>query len=480
MSSVAGGAADGAGGAPVGAGGASAVATASSPATRNGRLTEVESLLVRMRAARTAAHGGDGVHLFPTTVVTARSWAAEISHEPGAFSAGLTWVDYRVRIGTDEGDRDDWRLEVEGRFCVVVSDDASADVPAAEWSVRSRDGRDLPLATVSGAEQLPRSAFVPRLGATRRARAMRRLAEDGAVARAELARSQRPLARKVVDRLRGELGNERGAVDVDELEHVALLRIVEVAEHWFAGPADDRPATAGWSKVAHREATAAVRREIVAATGVSAEFRQLLEWMRQRPDDRARPTEHVAYAMAHAAGASRLVQARQARDRTAAEVLLDAMLRDGRAVYVAAGTAPGERHAHRVAGTFVVSPRSSLAEIDRAQRHAGGGAVALDAPATDGAASTIGERFLADDRDHFGDVDNRLFLDAAMTAHAVSPLEAHVWCAHSGVLGGGAAELAEIADELGLVGGRAEARSALRRAWRKLDTVGAELVSSAA
>ena len=455
-------------------------ASPASTATKNVRLAEVEALLARMRAARTASCAGEGVHLFPNAVVTARSWAAVMSHEPGVFPAGLTWVDYRVRIGSDEGDREDWRLEVEGRFCVVVSDDASADVPAAEWSVHSRDGRDLPLAAVAGADQLPCSAFVPRLSATRRARAMRRLAEDGAVARAELARSQRPLARRVVDRLRGELGNERGAVDVDDLEHVAILRIVEVADLWFAGPATARPTTAGWSKVAHREATAAARREIANATGVSAEFRQLLRWMRQHPDDRARPTEHVAYAMARAAGVSRLVQARQARDRAAAETLLDEMLRDGRAVYVNASAAPDDRRAHRVAGTFVVSPRSSLAEIDRAQRHAGGGAVALDAPTSDGAGPSIGERLLTDDRDHFGDVDNRLFLDAAMTAHDVSPLEAHVWCAHSGVLGGGATELAEIADELGLAGGRAEARSALRRAWRKLGTVGAELVASAA
>ena len=106
--------------------------------------------------------------------------------------------------------------------------------------------------------------------------------------------------------------------------------------------------------------------------------------------------------------------------------------------------------------------------------------MALDAPSSDGASTTIGDRVLVDERDHYGEIDNRQFLATTMAERGMSRTEATVWCARTGVLGGGPAELAEIAATLGLGGGRAEARSALRRAWRKLDDVAAVLAASAA
>jgi hypothetical protein len=255
---------------------------------------------------------------------------------------------------------------------------------------------------------------------------------------------------------------------------------VEVAERWFAGRASDRPATAGWSKVAVRESTSAVRREIAASTGVSTEFRQLLLWMRDHQADRDRPAADVARSIAHAAGVSRLVQARRAPDRRRAAVLLDEMLADGRAVHAGQEMSADERRARSEAGCFMLTARSSVAEIARAQRHGGGAAVAIDAPSAEGASTTVGDRLLIDDRDHFGEVDNRRFLASAMAERSVSRLEATVWCARTGVLGGGSSELGEIAEALGLPGGRAEARSALRRAWRKLDDVAELLATSAA
>jgi hypothetical protein len=167
------------------------------------------------------------------------------------------------------------------------------------------------------------------------------------------------------------------------------------------------------------------------------------------------------------------VQEHRAVDRATGETLLAAMLADGRAVYLPAGASASLRTAHRAAGAFVVSPRSSVAEIARAQRHDDAPPIALDAPVGAGSDGTVADLVAASTDHGFASVDVELFLERVFADAGVTAVEAGVWAARSGVRGP-AAELPEIAVDLGL-DGRAEARAALRRAWRKLSSVGEEL-----
>lgn len=447
------------------------------------RLVELEDTFARMRTAaalRTQpALPAAGLHRFPTVVVTRRSWAAEIGREPGLFPVGATWVDYRVRVGHDDGRRDPWVAEAEGRFCVVVTDDANTEVPGAEWRLRSVDGSEIAPTDLPWFDQLPRSVLVPRLSGPRLSRAVSRALYDGEAARSDLLYSQRGLVHKVVGQYRRQLTNDTVAIDTEDLEQVALQRVLELAVRRYAGPASKRPSTAAWSKVAMREVGNAIKAEIAAITGISVEFRQLLGWMRATPDDRLRHPAAVARDMAFAAGVTRLVQAHRAADRETGAALLTAMLDDGRAVYLPPGCDPELKTMARDAGLFVVAPRSSLAEIERAQRHCDLPDLALDAPAGAESDATMAD-ILVVDRDHrFDEVEVGLFLEQTFADHGLSELEADVWCARTGVRGGGADELPEIAADFGL-DGRAEARAALRRAWRKLSSVGEELRRAAA
>ena len=446
------------------------------------RLLELESIFARMRTAAAlrsagARPGEAGLHRFPTVVVTRRSWAAELSREPGLFPVGRTWVAVQVRVGADDGARHAWSVEAEGRFCVVVGDDGTAEVPPAEWTFRSVDGQEVDAADVPWADQLPRSVLVPRLSGPRLNRAISRLLYDGESARSDLVGSQRGLVHKVVAQYRRHLAAEACAVDVEDLEQVGLQRVLELAERRYIGTAADRPTTAAWSKVAMREVGNAVKAEIAAMTGVSVEFRQLLTWFRMHPEDRRRAPAAVAAEMAFAAGVTRLVQAHRAVDRPTGAALLTAMLADGRAVYVAPGD-DDARSAARASGTFVITPRSSLGEIERAQRHSDLPALALDAPAGATSDATMADLVLVDTDHGFARVDVELFLERLFVDTGMTGLEADVWTARSGVHGA-ADELPEIAADLAL-DGRAEARAALRRAWRKLSSMGDELRRAAA
>ncbi len=447
------------------------------------RLVELEDIFARMRTAAALrnrlAYPAAGLHRFPTVVITRRAWAAEVSHEPGLFPVGATWVTYKVRVGYDDGSRDTWVAEADGRFCVVVADDAGADVPPAEWQLHTAEGHVLTPDELAWFDQLPRSVLVPRLSGPRLTRSASRALYDGEAARGELMYSQRGLVHKVVGQYRRQLVNDAVAIDVEDLEQVALQRILELASRRYAGPASRRPSTAAWSKVAMREVGNAIKAEIAAITGISVEFRQLLSWFRGTPGDRLRHPAAVARDMAFAAGVTRLVQAHRATDRESGTELLQAMLDDGRAVYLPAGGDPELKTMARDAGLFVVAPRSSLAEIERAQRHCDLPDLALDAPAGNESDATMADILVAD-RDHrFDAVEVELFLEQTFAAHGLSELEADVWCARTGVHGGGADELPEIAVDFGL-DGRAEARAALRRAWRKLSSVGEELRRAAA
>lgn len=441
------------------------------------RLVELEQVFSRMRTAaavRAVARPGQaGIHRFPTAVVTRRAWAAEVSHEPGLFPVGTTWVDYTVRVGADDGTRDGWTVEAIGRFCVVVGDDGTVDVPAACWTFRDADGAELHPADIAWRHQLPRSVLVPRLSGPRLNRTIDRLLYDGESARSDLIATQRGLVHKVVGQYRRHLEAEACALDVEDLEQVGLQRVLELAERRYAGTADLRPRTAAWSKVAMREVGNAVKAEIAAVTGISVEFRQLLGWFRSHPNDRSRPTAEVAADMAFAAGVTRLMQAHRAPDRIVGAALLEAMLADGRAVYVAPGDDPARRTTARDEGRFVVAPRSSLAEIERAQRHSDLPPLTLDGPAGSESEATMADLVLVDAEQGFARVDVDVFLERLFADAGLSALEADVWSLRTGVHGA-PDELPEIATDLGL-DGRAEARAALRRAWRKLSSVGDEL-----
>lgn len=443
----------------------------------NDRLVELEHIFSRMRMAaslRAAAPStAAGLVRFPTAVITRRAWAAEVTHEPGVFPVGHTWVGYTVRVGTDDGARNAWTVEADGRFCIVVGDDGTVHVPRAEWRFRDPDGGEVAPADVPWRNQLPCSVLAPRLFGPRLTRSIGRLLYDGEAARSDLIASQRGLVHKVVGQYRRHLEAEACALDVEDLEQVGLQRVLELAERRYAGVAADRPATAAWSKVAMREVGNAVKAEIAAVTGISVEFRQLLTWFRTHPHDRSRPTVDVAADMAFAAGVTRLVQAHRAPDRASAAALLEAMLADGRAVYFGPFHDACGRAEARAAGIFVVAPRSSLSEIERAQRHSDQPPMTLDGPAGPDSDTTMADLVLADRDQGFAAVDVDLFLERLFADAGLTALEADVWSARTGVRGA-ADELPEIAADLGL-DGRAEARAALRRAWRKLSSVGDEL-----
>ena len=205
-------------------------------------------------------------------------------------------------------------------------------------------------------------------------------------------------------------------------------------------------------------------------TGISVEFRQLLAWFHSHPEDRAAAPEHVAYRMSHAAGVTRLLAQRSSFDRAAGSALLDEMLADGRAAYVTPGRdATAQRRALRRADVFVISPRSSLAEIQRAQDFAGPARLAIQI-SDDAGNSVTDETILARSETGFEETEHRDCLKRTIEESGLSQIEALVWLHRSGALDptGHGTELPEIADDLGL-DGRSEARAALRRARRKLD-----------
>jgi hypothetical protein len=228
-----------------------------------------------------------------------------------------------------------------------------------------------------------------------------------------------------------------------------------------------------WSKVVQRAVGNAVRTEIARATGISVEFRQLLAWLHANPADRDAECEEVAYRMAHATGVTRLMAQRNLSDRTLGATLLDEMLAEGRAVYIAHGKgAASERRRARQAGVFTISPRSSLAEIERAQRFAGAPRLGIDMLDPEDSSQTVNESLLAHADQGYAEADTRDVIRRTIESTGMSGIEALVWLQRSGALdpGGHGAELPEIAEDLGL-SGRSEARAALRRARRKLEAI---------
>lgn len=398
---------------------------------------------------------------FPTTVVIAGSvHDLDATATPGFFADGHHMVVVKGRIGT---------LDLSGRFELSVGE--SFGVAPALWSaIDTTTGlhTNVPPAVL---EALPRSAQVPSAGAGV-VGAVRRTHLAAERARAELIETNRGLVRSVVNRFRGVLRAESASIDLGDLMAVGEHHLLEVADRWFTDPTVRPVRDVAWSKLVQRAIGNALRTEIARATGISVEFRQLLAWFHSHPDDRSLPAAVVAQRMAFATGVTRVMSRLGLHDRTSGVAALEEMLVNGEAAYVEPGREAAATSRHlRSRGIFVLSPRSSLAEIERAQHFNTSGAVNLDGDDDSHDRGThLSVHDAGFDRADEADMIRRLIEGSGMTS-----LEATVWLQRTGALdpGGHATELPDIAADLGLQG-RAEARAALRRARRKLDAWTAE------
>ena len=312
---------------------------------------------------------------------------------------------------------------------------------------------------------------MPALAGASLRRAVRRVHSNAALAGAQLLAEHRGLVRSVVNRYRSVVAGEDASIDLNDLMLVGDHQLLDVAERYFCDPNRQPPRDVAWSKIVQRAVGNAVRAEIARVTGISVEFRQLLAWFHSHPPTARRPSEEVAYRMAHAAGVTRLLAQRASFDRAAGAALLDEMLADGRAAYVAHGREAGRPSGAPCAGPACssMSPRSSLAEIQRAQEFAGPAQLAIQI-SDDNGATVTDETILARAELGFEETESRDCLRRTIEESGLSQIEALVWLHRSGALdpSGHGTELPEIADDLGL-DGRSEARAALRRARRKLD-----------
>lgn len=396
-----------------------------------------------------------GVVAIPSSVVAdGRVVDLEMSSPGGLYAPGH----HRVAVAGGHG-----AWAVHGTVHVVVGTAATA--ASAEWVTSG------PVPT-EVLEQLPRSVIVPALeGASLRV-AVRRIHLAAEQARRGLLDDNRGLVRTVVNRYRAVLRAESSSLELADLLVVGEHQLLDVVDRMFTAPDAPRPRDVAWSKLVQRAIGGAVRAEVARATGISVEFRQLLAWFHANPQDRHAPAIDVARRMAFAAGVTRLMAARAISSRGAAAAELDEMLERGAARYVPPVHGAGEqRRRLRSAGVFVISPRSSLAEIERAQSFTGTAALTLDD------AATVGRDLRIAHIDHgYGEADTTDFLRRTIEQTGMSPIEALVWLHRSGALdpSGHGSELPDIAETLGL-SGRAEARAALRRARRKLDSLVGEL-----
>jgi hypothetical protein len=342
--------------------------------------------------------------------------------------------------------------------------------PGSSGSVGSESlhGDDLGLL-----DELPASISTPSLTVGALRRQLRRAQADARSSVESVLLTHRGLVVAVVNRYRALIGSEATSVDIDDLMLVGEHQLLDVVDRLYASLERRPPRGVAWSKVVQRAVGNAVRTEIARATGISVEFRQLLAWFHANPSDREAPCEEVAYRMAHATGVTRLMAQRNLSDRALGSTLLDEMLDDGRARYIPPGkSATTERRVAREMGIFTISPRSSLAEIERAQQFAGAPRLGIDIVDPENSSQSVNEAILAQSDQGFAEAESRDVIRRTIESTGMSGLEALVWLQRSGALdpGGHGAELPEIAEDLGL-SGRSEARAALRRARRKLETV---------
>lgn len=425
-----------------------------SPVARREQLLAAVRLSRRLSVEPPATPGA--VVAFPTVVVI-----EGVPHDlqttavPGWFEEGHHVVTVH---GVVDG------LEITGRFDVCV--DTPLAGSAATWRAQElATGAWVDLSEEIRA-QLPRSMDVAAQGLVGAIRRVHLAAERS---RAELLASNRGLLVSVVKRFRGVARQEAGVIEERDLMLVAEQQFLEVVDRWFTDPTTPPMRAVAFSKLVQRGVGNALRSEIARATGISVEFRDLLSWFHQHPEDRRIPADEVAYRMAFDAGVTRVMAARGLRNRAAGADVLREMLEQGEACYVAPGRDAAQiSRSLRATGMFVISSRSSIAEIERARSFAGREVVNID----DDRDGRPNDGLLrVDERGH----ERTEMCDAVRSvidAAGLSDLEAAVWVMRTGVLDptGHAAELPDIAAELSLRD-RAEARAALRRARRKLDAL---------
>lgn len=397
-----------------------------------------------------------GVVSFPTSVVFDDGHVVDLTVDrtPGLYAAGA----FEIAVSA-EGPG--WL--VAGVLPVSVG---ATEVAPARWTATGA----VPDGVLA---QLPRPVQTAALDGGALRVAVRRLHVAAERARRQLLDDNRGLVRSVVNRYRAVVRGEACSLDLDDLVVVGEHQLLEVVDRSFTGPAATLPRDVAWSKLVQRAIGGAIRTELARATGISVEFRQLLAWFHAHPTDRDAPVEQVARRMAFDAGVTRLRANRQVA-RPVAVSILEEMLDNGSARYVPPTRGCNdERRRLRSAGVFVISPRSSLAEIGRAQAFHGAAALATEDD-LGAAGSHLGHLSAVDDG--FEETDAADFLRHTIDRTGMSPIEALVWLHRSGALepNGCGAELPDIADTLGL-SGRAEARAALRRARRKLDAWASEL-----
>jgi hypothetical protein len=426
------------------------------PSTHSALLRR-EQLFASIRLARALDHtdwwGQAAVVDFPTSIVVdTQVFDLDTTARPGVFPEGHHSITVRGLIGDHD---------LTGRFEINVG--PGFGVAPASWMVQDlRTGQyvDVPAAW---RDQLPRSVEAPvqhTVGAIRRTQ----LAAERA--RAELIEANRGLLVTVVKRFRGVSRTEGSIIEPSDLMVVAEQQLLEVADRWFTDPEQSPTRDVAWSKLVQRAVGNAIRSEIARATGISVEFRHLLGWFHTHADDRRLPAEEIARRMAMHAGATRLMATHGLRSRAQAALLLEGMIERGEAQYVAPGRdASGISKRLREEGVFVVSSRSSIAEIERARNFRGAASITLDGDDDQPRADLTAVH----DRGH----EHAETLDAVrsvIVATGMTEIEALVWVLRTGVLDptGQATELPDIATELSL-SGRDEARAALRRARRKLE-----------
>jgi hypothetical protein len=394
-----------------------------------------------------------------------------LSRLPGVMAEGSHEILATVVIGP---------IEVSGHFHVAVGE--TDVVPAQElWTAKNRQSGHPHVIPAEIAAQLPRSFSAPVLRGRALTGAVRRAHLAAERSRQELIETNRGLVRSVVNRYRSVVRSESSALDMSDLMIVGEHQVLHVVERHFSDPAVTPVRDVAWSKLVQRAIGNAVRGEIARATGVSVEFRQLLTWFHAHPEDRMESPAVVAQGMAFAAGVTRLMAKRNLRDRFAGIAQLEMMLESGEARYVPPGRGAAEVARGLVTdGVFVISSRSSLAEIERAQHFAGTSVVWLDADddTNGGRNDRSGHLATSDggyDTADWNDTIKHIIEDSGMTE-----VEALVWLHRTGALdpGGFGNELPEIAEDLGL-SGRSEARAALRRARRKIDAWAADSSSLA-
>jgi hypothetical protein len=401
-----------------------------------------------------------GLVTFPTSIIVG-STVADLctSVQPGLVPAGNHDVTARVVIGG---------LVVNGELSVVVGDDEPAP---AVWSAHRGDG-SLVAVPAEIADQLPRSIRVRCLSGAALRSAVRRAHLTAEQARIELISCNRGLVRTVVNRYRSVVRAEATSLELDDLMMVGEHQMLDTADRFFTDPMLRPVRDVAWSKLVQRAVGNAVRTEIARATGISVEFRQLLSWFHAHPEDRSLPVEVIAQRMALSAGTTRLMAQRSMSNRSAAAALLEDMLACGDAMYVEPGRDAAARSKElRADGIFVISSRSSYAEIERARTFQGAHSLTLDDTVGDDAGSESRGSRIGRDEIGYDESDTTDVLRRTIAQTGMSPVEALVWLHRTGALdpNGHAVELPEIADELGLQD-RAEARAALRRARRKLDS----------